>query len=409
MAVLGSGGRLELRREAPSPCVILPEDLTNTGSKFEIHCEGYWPGDKVVISNPEGLPIFDSNGNPQRWDGVASYFGSSLYVADNRDQITADTDQFYKSASEEYPTGEAGNDSNTPKTEPTWFYYRGDGSAGDSPQTSIEGYLCIDPLGRAQLYSSRCEGMNCCGTKLLDFGTAGSIDFDFIVINPAGSAEYQNALTECFGEIGEYIFNDIAENDNLATYDPNRKVDSICNDPPKYLKPTANPNTEAHAFNNADVQPRNEVNTGPHPLWTVLCEIKNWSLNLDAPSVDTTGVGEKFGNSVKSLVSGGGSAEFFIDKKCYETPGSDNGNYLMRLLLMTQMDGCRANAKFWMITGNDDNTCKPNCEGTLSGGMWYETDILVVQNAINLRPDELIAGTANFVTTGEIKLQIGAD
>ena len=140
----------------------------------------------------------------------------------------------------------------------------------------------------------------------------------------------------------------------------------------------------------------------------MLCEIKNWSLNLDAPSVDTTGVGEKFGNSVKSLVSGGGSAEFIIDKKCYKD-GSDNGTYLMRLLLMTQMDGCKANAKFYMMTGNGVESCGVNCDGSLSGGMWYETDILVVQNAINLRPDELVAGTANFVTTGEIKSQIGAD
>ena len=119
MAVLGSGGRLELRREAPSPCVILPEDL-NTDGSLEIGCEGYWPGDKITISDPDGLPIF-IDGKPQKWDGVASYFGSSLYVADNRDQITADNDQFYKTASEEYPAGEAGNDDPTDYSETTWF------------------------------------------------------------------------------------------------------------------------------------------------------------------------------------------------------------------------------------------------------------------------------------------------
>ena len=74
----------------------------------------------------------------------------------------------------------------------------------------------------------------------------------------------------------------------------------------------------ADEFANADVQPRGSVNKGPHPLWTVMCDVKEWSLELDAPSVDTTGVGEKF-EAVKSLVTGGGSADFFIDRSCTRT------------------------------------------------------------------------------------------
>lgn len=401
MAVLGSGGRLELRREAPSPCVILPEDIGLGSDTFEIHCEGYWPGDRVTISGPNGLPIF-INGVPQCWDCVASYRQDVYFVAANRTQIANDDDQFYKSASEEYVAGEAGTDNNAPKTETAWFYYRGETADAEEPSGDIDGYLCIDALGRAKLYRTKCEGMQCCGEALFSFVNNGAkLDFDFIVVNPYGSAEYQNAVTACFGEIGEYIFNDVAENN--GTPDPNRNIDSICNDPPNYLKPPAGVNE----FDNADIQPRGR-NAMPHPLWTVLCEIKNWTLNLDAPSVDTTGVGEKFGNSVKSVVSGGGSAEFFIDKKCYRD-GVDNGTYLMRLLLMTQMNGCKAQAKFYMITDDNTTDCGVDCDNGIAGGMWYETEILVVQNAINLRPDELIAGTANFVTTGEIKLQIAED
>ena len=98
MAVLGSGGRLELRREAPSPCVILPEDLNLGNNSLDIGCEGYWPGDKVIISNPEGLPIF-IDGKPGRWDGVATYDQDTLFVAQNRDHIEPDVDNgFYKQA-----------------------------------------------------------------------------------------------------------------------------------------------------------------------------------------------------------------------------------------------------------------------------------------------------------------------
>ena len=401
MAVLGSGGRLELRREAPSPCVILPEDLNLSNNSFEVGCEGYWPGDKVVISGPDGLPIF-IDGKPQRWDGVASYYQNNLYVADNRDHIDSNTHQFYKSASEEYPTGEAGTDSNTPKTESTWFYYRGEDSS-DTQIDQLEGYLCVDSLGRVKLYETRCEGLNCCGDSLVTLNDGGAqIDFDYIVINQAGTGEYQNAITKCFGDIGEYVFNDIAE-DKAGTPDPNRRIDSICADPPLYLNPVAG----TSEFANANVLPRGSVNKGPHPLWTVMCDVKEWSLELDAPSVDTTGVGEKFGEAVKSLVTGGGSADFFIDRRCYED-GVDNGLYMMQLLLMTQMDGCKAKAKFFMVDRKvPGDNCEPNCGGDLPGSLWYETEILVTRNAVNLRPTELVAGTANFVTTGEIRLKQG--
>ena len=155
MAVLGNGGRLELRREAPSPCVILPEDLNLGSNSLDIGCEGYWPGDKVVISNPEGLPIF-IDGKPGRWDGVGSYFQNVLYVADNRDHITAADHQFYKDTGEEYPAGKAKDDA--------WFYYRGE-DAQDEQTTQLEGYLCIDSLGRAKLYSTRCEGLPAAATR----------------------------------------------------------------------------------------------------------------------------------------------------------------------------------------------------------------------------------------------------
>jgi hypothetical protein len=36
--------------------------------------------------------------------------------------------------------------------------------------------------------------------------------------------------------------------------------------------------------------------------------------------------------------------------------------------------------------------------------LYYEADILVTQTAVNLRPTEMVAGTAQFVTTGEIRL-----
>lgn len=135
--------------------------------------------------------------------------------------------------------------------------------------------------------------------------------------------------------------------------------------------------------------------------YQILCEIREWRLELEGPSVDTTSVSEKWGNAVKSLVTGGGSTEFFIDRKCFDDE-HDNGLMLMKLLLLTAK-GCKASAQFWMIDRGDTCGSDP-CTGLIDGDLYYEADILITQNAINLRPAELVVGTAQFVTTGEIKL-----
>ena len=412
MAVLGREGKLELRREAANPCIIFPEDLNLGYGSFDYHCEGFWSGDRVTISNPDGLPIF-INGVPQRWDGVASYRQNNLFVARNRNQIANDADQFYKAAAEEYAAGFAGTDNNAPKTETAWFYYRGE-DANDEQTTQLSGYICVDPLGRIKFYDTRCEGLACCGTGNLDFSEQGGVlEFDFFVLNHFGSTEYQNAITQCFGQIGEYVFNDIADD---TAPDPNPDWASICDDPPLYQQPEAG----TDEYSNADVLPRNQLNTTPHPLWTLMMDVREWSLETDAPSVDTTGVGEKYGEAVKSLVTGGGSVEFFVDRKCFTNEAEDMASmYLMQLLLMTQMEGCKAHAKFYVINRTFDcsedtiTTCDGNpntghhANRQVHGSLWYETDILVTRSAVNTRPAELVAGTANFVTTGELKLLQG--
>jgi hypothetical protein len=73
----------------------------------------------------------------------------------------------------------------------------------------------------------------------------------------------------------------------------------------------------------------------------------------------------------------------------------------MQLLLMTEK-GCQASAQFWIMSGTD--VCNVDCDGRIDGGLYYETEILITNTAVNLRPTEIVAGTASFVSTGEIRL-----
>jgi hypothetical protein len=133
--------------------------------------------------------------------------------------------------------------------------------------------------------------------------------------------------------------------------------------------------------------------------------MSEWSLNLTAQEVDTTAVGEKFGDSVKSVVTGGGSIDFLVSRrKTLDQTGAPmaDSTSLMRLLLLSEK-GCKADAEFWMIDGQEDR------DTLLPGDLFYQTQVLVTSIAINTRATDIIAGSLNFVTVGEIRLLMGTN
>ena len=143
--------------------------------------------------------------------------------------------------------------------------------------------------------------------------------------------------------------------------------------------------------------------------WSYVCDIREWTLELDAANVETTVLGNKFGESVKSLVTAGGDIGYYAQYR--NALGRYDPTALMRLLLLTER-GCKAAAQFWIL---QDREIQPVCVGlsgdpcgVLSpGDIYYEADLLVVGTSLNVTPDSIIGGAARFVTTGEIKLKLG--
>ena len=377
MAVLGIGGRLELKRCAPDVCIINPESLEDSTDQYSSICDGYWSGDKISV---DCLPVVE-NGFPVNPSGWATYYGSRWFLGPNRDHIDSYNHRFYKVSPESYPDGQVGDDAQ--------FYAReGDVAGGEEIQGCSSGdyWVHIDNLGRVSFYTSRCNALAGCPDNRVELGAVGGN----VTIAPYGSLEYLNAVWLCVDAFGEYRFSDGVDSITLV---------SICEDPPLYQIPEANPNTEAFAYDNANLLPRGEQ-TGAAPYWQCVVNLREWSLQLDAPSVDTTSVSEKFGEAVKSLVSGGGSTEFFVDRMCLDDLQADS-NMLLKLLFMTE-NGCNADARFYLI---DREGCGYDCNGLLKGEPFYEAHILITGTAVNVRPTEMIAGTAQFVTTGPIRLR----
>ena len=215
--------------------------------------------------------------------------------------------------------------------------------------------------------------------------------FGVIGLAPFGSANYNNAFWRCVTGIEDYTFGDVQDISSLA---------SICDDAPDYETPAF----DSDEYENANVLPRSTLAGQTAPYWQLICEVANWSLELSAPSVDTTSLSEKFGEAVKSLVTGGGSAEFLIDRESY-ADDHDSGTTLMKLLLMTER-GCKASARFYLVNRGGGVQGSGN---QIPGDLYYSSELLVTNSAVNVRPADIIAGTANFVTTGEIKLLEATD
>jgi hypothetical protein len=363
MPVLGVGGVVKLIREAPDALVLPSSALQSSYNSIYVRNPEYWNGDEVQIFSSVGLPLDTASDGPDCPDGHAMYQGSDWYLGSNRSHIANNNDAFYDA------------------TEGDPFYMREEECGLTTNKTF---YIYRDQLDRISFYTSRAAAL---AGSLNGRVPLFNVDYGSLVMTPTGTAEYQNAIADCVAYLGEYLYSDVQDEVTLQ---------SICAFAPTYTQPAAG-TTE---YDNMDIAPRyyidSEYETGA--LWLLQCDLEGWTLNLSAPEVDTTAVGEKYGEAVKSVVNGGGVFDFLVDRKASDT--EHDSTTLMRLLLLTEK-GCKAKAQFWMITNPE--------AGMLPGQLYYETNLLVTSSAVNVRPGDMIAGSANFVTVGEIALKMGAN
>ena len=385
MPVLGSGGRVLLQRPTPQSCELTFDEYRPGCDSFIFNCPGWWNGDLICVDK---LPIV-IDGYPIFVEGYASYQESRWFVGPNRDHIINDRDKFYKDEpSECYPDDQCQDDAQ--------FYCKN--GVGDIPDDGDDNgggcyYIHVDEFGRVKFYEDRCSAISGCGRPV----ELGNTWFDGVInLYPYGESDYQNARWDCDYDACGYVGSDYGNSD---VQDEVTDV-SICESAPEFDFPVAG----TLEYGNADVLPRPYKD---HPSPQALCGIREYSLTLDAPSIDTTTVGEKFGEAVKSLVSGGGSFEFFIDRTCLGDDEEDISWMMMNLLFSTE-GGCTGQpiateAWFMVMEGNGCNNCFP----PIGGSLYYRASILITQTAINVRPTELVVGTAQFVTTGPITLMQG--
>lgn len=358
MAVLGSEGYVRLRREAPDPIVVPASALRADLNTLQLISNDFWNGDEVYLITPNGLPL-SSDALPE---GVGCYFGSFYELGPNRVHVTAEDDEYYVST----------NDS-------VFFYNRG------TPVNTGTFFIYRDQLGRASFYTTRVAALAGNTSNRIDLK---QLDFRFLIIAADGTSDYNNTLAECVGAAGEYRISDVTDEVTLK---------SICDFAPFYLQPNAG----TAEYDNAELTPRRNIGGFP---WIIQGQLREWSLELNGDNIDTTAVGQKFGENVKSVISGGGSFDFIVERDIVEDKYDSTS--LMRLLFLTEK-GSKAEAEFYMITDRAAISCTSSGYELAPGDLYYACEILITNTAINTRAEEFIVGTAQFVTTGSIELKMG--
>lgn len=332
MATLGSGGVVTLEREVPSAIALSRSRLTATGvPKFNIDSPEYDSGMRVTLCSALGLPLDRA--------GSAGWADSP------------DGHGFYGGAGERLgpATHHRTNDASP-------FYSAFDSVGGFYDSESSTGftqffdcYVHRDELDRLSFYSSEIDAINGQATGLL---TLMPIGFGALIVAPYGA-------------------------------DPAYRAELLALASVAAAMPPADGEAELSTVAEPDPSP-----------WKQLCELGAWVLETDPTMLDTTAIGEEFGDSAKSVLRGAGSFNSFIGRSAqveeYE------GEFLLRASLLLRK-GSKAKARF-RLANQAAGTAK------IPGELYYWTNILIGKAVINTRPREYIGLSVDFVSVGEIKL-----
>lgn len=346
MPVLGVGGVLELRRELPSAVVVNPSAVRPHVDALDVTEDGFWIGDPVWVWGPRGLPFdLDDDGRPDLRGGFGMFFGSSLglYGARAARLQSGASRWFGTEAPFQTPSGQV-------VTEGANLFIFRDGLDRISFYRTLDDALAGDPQQRLPIFP---------------------VDFGLLLIAPVGSTGYKERLDPALTELRSFRFPEGAGELRLE-----------------------------HITTASLPEPTGDDDDRP---WRFLAEMDEWSLELSSSEIDTTALGQRFGESVRALVTGGGEMNFYINR--FENEKEIDSTYISRLLTLLDKGG-KVEATFSLAPAADEHNYKPGYRRLPQQYGAYKAELILTRNSISTRADDLIRGSAMFVTVGRIKLAL---
>ena len=132
----------------------------------------------------------------------------------------------------------------------------------------------------------------------------------------------------------------------------------------------------------------------------ILAQCTYFELNTTREAVDTTALGDEFRSQYSGLISGSGSFRAYWEylPSYAKQQTGESAHYLLQLAIRTEV-GSKFAAKFYLKVSGGDGS-----KTSIDDEIWYEIDGIITQAGVNFSPDAAVEITADFVTTGPIRL-----
>lgn len=129
--------------------------------------------------------------------------------------------------------------------------------------------------------------------------------------------------------------------------------------------------------------------------------ITGYELNTSREAVDTTALSEQFRSQWSSLMSGSGRISCQWDYKEHSGTGDQEvAHYLLQLALRTEI-GSEFNAQLFLKQPGYNPS---NEAGVTDDSIYYEVNGVITASAVQFAPGTIVEMTAEFVTTGPVRL-----
>lgn len=132
----------------------------------------------------------------------------------------------------------------------------------------------------------------------------------------------------------------------------------------------------------------------------LLGAISSYEINTNREVIDVTVLSEEFRTQYSSLMSGSGRISCHWD---YLDSTVETGNYLLQLILRTEV-GSEFDAELFIKTENYSPTGQKD---ELNDKIYYSISGVITNAAVAFQPGSIVEVTADFITTGPIKLRTG--
>ena len=132
----------------------------------------------------------------------------------------------------------------------------------------------------------------------------------------------------------------------------------------------------------------------------VLAQVRNFEINTERETADTTALSDEFRSRVNTLISGSGRITAF-----WEYTGNDSQElpmYLYELAHRTKV-GSNFIGRFYIKKSDYNPGGSPDRR---DDEVWWRVEGIITAAAIQFTPDSAVQITADFVTTGELRLRM---